>query len=504
LNSRHSRWRKYIIPGRKTMTKDKTTAAHLPAQDKDTQEPSVMKRKLFYVLVLLYLVLTLSSIFFGNPHLSTSLTPFLNVFILLVVAFTTFYSIRQENILSPLFVITVFFFFVIWTGFNFIFSDLQKLSKMETISAEAFQKTYYVIFAGFVSFAAGYILISRFELRKKTEKLNLNEIVNNKTELIISIIIVFGLLLKTFSQFALNIGIAGIRPDKIPFSGVIYFLAKLLPVAGFCLLFTIELKRKNKIYRLLLVIFILTYIALDILAGWKSAPLKIFLLLFVIYFSKRGVEKLNLRTLTAVITIMVVAVLSYSLVWEYRVAIKNIYRKENIGIKKLKRKDLNAIEKIKNLHKRFAFGVINFINVMEYHKGNKELLSIENFYTQKPNASKFLTRTIYNVPKTVVVGRTASFWGNLYIYGRLPAVLAGFLILGIIARLFFTYLYKRENHYLFLSVKALYIAWFFKLVMGGMIYHSIKEVIAYAFILVLYKIPIDLLTKKKRGKTVQQ
>ncbi|MCP5053388.1 MAG: hypothetical protein GY940_39855, partial [bacterium] len=140
------------------------------------------------------------------------------------------------------------------------------------------------------------------------------------------------------------------------------------------------------------------------------------------------------------------------------------------------------------------------LHTLEYYKHNKKLLNLKNLFTQRPGAMTFVTRTVYLNPETVVVGRSASLWGNLYIYGRLPAVAAGFFLLGIISRLIFQYLYKREHHYLFLSIKALFIFWFLKLVMSGMIYHGLKEFIAFGFLILFYKFSIAIATGGKSKK----
>ncbi|MCP5051490.1 MAG: hypothetical protein GY940_30260, partial [bacterium] len=335
-----------------------------------------MKRTLFYSIISLYLALFLLSLMFPSPHLSTAETALLNVFIFGVVSVSTFYSFKYEKILSPLFIMTVFFVLVIWTGFHFIFSDLDAIrdaTAVPEISTDTFQKAYYVILAGFVSFVGGYILVSTVSITTGKEKrtgniieTNNGEFPNNRARFAISVIIAGMLTLKVLSQVFFNIGIAGVRPVSIPFGGVISFASKFGPMIGICLLFALELKRKNRFYRFLLLLFIASYVGLEILAVWKSAHLKIFLLLAVIYFSARGFKQLNLRSLSILLAVVVASMLLYTTVWEYRKVLKNyqIQRYESVP----KRDQPGPVESVKNIHHRLAGGVINFFHALEYDK----------------------------------------------------------------------------------------------------------------------------------------
>ncbi len=460
------------------------------------------KRILLVSSNIIYFLLFTLALIFGNHNLTFSMLPLVNFIVILIISLTTYYSIYSEDIISPLFLFSQFYFYIVWIGFNFIINDLFQISRHEIISRNTFQKTYILTLLGYFSFVCGYFLIKSFNFSSKNiwklsflnkEKLKIIK----KNENIILFFIFITLIVKAISQFYFNIGIAGIKPTKIPFIGIWYFLSKTGPLIGIMMLFFFWVKKGKKKIGILFLFLSLVYIILDIFAGWKSAPVKIAFISLLIFIVVNGIEFITIKKIIVFISIAIVVLFLYSNIYTYRKVVKSFYKKTNLSAESLKRKRYEGIDRVKHFYLRLMGGVLGNIRIIEYYENNQNLLGIGNLFTQKPSATKFVTKYVYRVPKTVVVSRASSLWGSLFVYGREIFLIVGFFVLGISTKLIFLSFIAHKNNVFIVVGYVFFCTIFIELIIGGLIVEFFKNCIVILFFILSYYSSFKILVNQK-------
>jgi hypothetical protein len=286
-----------------------------------------------------------------------------------------------------------------------------------------------------------------------------------------------------------KIGIAGVAPESFPLIGVIYYVGKFLPLTCIAFLFLLELRFKHLFYRVILASFTIGYLVLDMLAGWKASPIRVALILFLIFYFIRGFTK---KTLIVLVISGILVGASFILIQQYRKSIQQIY-----GKKTSTQRQFHFDQSVVKIFHRLAGGMRGALAVTEYARSGGELLTLKNLFFQNPGAVQFTTRKVFKVPQRIVVGRTASLWGNLYIYGGIPLVLMGFFIFGALSRMIYLVVLKFLQAPVIIVFYAIFLTWSIQFVMGGLIYRGFIDLAVYGIFLAVIQSITCMYNRKK-------
>jgi len=311
--------------GRECVTKEKGASGKRNDSQKEIakNDKRVQLTKYFIAVVL---VVTAGGMFAPDKVTDDAYIVIAMFFVLALTIYLGLFALRNDTVGSLIFSLLSLY---IWVAYPFKLMIAVNYPESMWISeglvdskavAEEIAGSFITVFPSLLFF-----LMSLFLFTTKRHVKTGYEISRINHRIFITVIILI-IIIKVFSQVALNIGMPGVTPTVLPvpyLTGVLSLVSKhvLLAVVNLYFYYVIRLNDRKKV--LLSLIFILINVILSLRVGYKG-EMVIQGLLFIYYYfdAYRYLSKANRKIVAIVTTSMVmVAVLVYPLVNAYRESI---------------------------------------------------------------------------------------------------------------------------------------------------------------------------------------